>query len=374
MVQGLRESGSAVHVSGAGPAGLAAAISIARAGGCAVVHERRADVGLRFHGDLQGLENWTTPGNVLEELGALGLSGFDARPCHEVVCFGPGGFEYRARSEEPIFYLVRRGPAADTLDQALKRRALEHGAELRFGDTVRALPQGGIVAHGPHRADAVAVGYVFDTDMVDGAYGALSTDLAPGGYAYCLVSAGRGTVATCMFSDFRSSADRLAATVDFFERRAGLRMRAPIRFGGFGNFLAPLRPVHRGVCFAGETAGFQDALWGFGIRYALLSGHLAGHAWVSGDPASYDALWRRRLGGILRRGIVNRRVFGMFGDRGLRALLHWLVLARSPRRWLHDLYAPTLWSDLAYPWAGRRFRPSDAVRRADAAEPEAAAP
>lgn len=348
---------AAVHISGAGPAGLAAAVAVARGGGRAVVHERRADVGLRFHGDLQGLENWTTPGNVLEELESIGLSGFDARPYREVVCFGPGGFEHRARSEDPFFYLVRRGQRADTLDQALKRCALDHGAEIRFGDVVRSLPHGGIVAHGPHRADAVAVGYVFETDMADGAYGVLSTALAPAGYAYLLIAGGHGTVATCMFADFRRSADHLAETVAFFERRAGLRMRRPTRFGGYGNFLAPPASVRNNICFVGETAGFQDALWGFGIRYALLSGHLAGSAWASGDPASYDALWRRRLGGTLRRSIVNRRVFGMFGDRSLRWFLRWLAVAGNPRRWLHDLYAPTFWSEIAHAWAGRRYRP-----------------
>lgn len=39
-----------IEISGAGPAGLAAALVIAKAGGRAVVHEHNADVGGRFHG------------------------------------------------------------------------------------------------------------------------------------------------------------------------------------------------------------------------------------------------------------------------------------------------------------------------------------
>jgi flavin-dependent dehydrogenase len=41
-----------IHISGAGPAGLAAAITLERAGVHAIVHERQNRVGLRFHGDL----------------------------------------------------------------------------------------------------------------------------------------------------------------------------------------------------------------------------------------------------------------------------------------------------------------------------------
>jgi 2-polyprenyl-6-methoxyphenol hydroxylase-like FAD-dependent oxidoreductase len=47
---------AAVSISGAGPAGLAAAMTLARAGVPTVVHEFRHDVGARFHGDFQGRE------------------------------------------------------------------------------------------------------------------------------------------------------------------------------------------------------------------------------------------------------------------------------------------------------------------------------
>ena len=61
-----------IEIVGAGPAGLAAALAIVGQGGRAVVFERNPDVGHRFHGDFQGIENWTSKGDVLMELSSLG--------------------------------------------------------------------------------------------------------------------------------------------------------------------------------------------------------------------------------------------------------------------------------------------------------------
>src|SRR3546814_1060283 len=52
-----RKAAEPVTVVGAGPAGLACAIALARAGRHVVVREWHRDVGARFHGDFQGLEN-----------------------------------------------------------------------------------------------------------------------------------------------------------------------------------------------------------------------------------------------------------------------------------------------------------------------------
>ena len=113
-----------IKISGAGPAGLAAALAVVHAGGQALVYERRSDVGARFHGDFQGLENWTTEGDVLEELAAAGINpGFDHTPFHSVTCFGPGNEPERTvRSQQPLFYLVRRGNQPGMLDHAVRRR------------------------------------------------------------------------------------------------------------------------------------------------------------------------------------------------------------------------------------------------------------
>lgn len=206
-----------IEISGAGPAGLAAALFIQHAGGRARIYERRKEVGARFHGDFQGLENWTTDTDVLLELQSLGIQiNFDTQAINEVVCFDPDGKPHHFHSRLPLFYLVKRGCVPDSLDMALKQQALDAGVEMRFGESVPNLPDGGIVTHGPQRADVIAAGCLFDTDMTDGAWAVVSDDLAPKGYAYVLVHNGRGTLASCMYADFHNERDYVSRCVDFF--------------------------------------------------------------------------------------------------------------------------------------------------------------
>jgi flavin-dependent dehydrogenase len=318
------------------------------------VYEQRSHVGGRFHGDFQGLENWTTDGDVLEELGSLGIDvNFDCTPCRETVIFDPAGRAHTYRTAQPLYYLVRRGPGPGTLDRGLRAQAERAGVAIQFGHASRHLPEGGIVAQGPHGADVIAVGYVFDTEMPEGVYGAVAERLAPRGYAYVLVHGGRGTVASTIFDDFHNEKTSLARTVEFFERQIGLVMRNPRRFGGTGNFGAP-RSARRGrLLFAGEAAGFQDALWGFGMRFAMVSGHLAARALIEDRPEDYDRLWTGRLAGLLRTGMVNRYLYEKLGDRGYAAFTRQGDRAADARTWLRRHYGGSLLKRALFPVANR---------------------
>lgn len=351
----------AVGISGAGPSGLAAAITIANRGGRAVVHEHNQDVGMRFHGDFQGLENWTTAGDVIEELSNIGINPeFNHTPFREMTIYDPEGCEHIYRSQEPFFYLVRRGPEDGMLDASLKKQALAQGVEIRFADPWHHLPKGGIVAQGPRGSDAIAVGYVFETDMADGAFGVVSDQLAPKGYSYLLVHNGVGTIASGIFEDYHNEKKYLESTVEFFREKTGVKLRNARHFGGTGNFLVPRTARNGNILFVGEAAGFQDALWGFGMRYAMVSGHLAAQALLDGKAEEYDRMWKRRLGGTLRAGIVNRYTFEKLGNFGYAKLLRLLDRggSSSVRDWLRIHYGMTFWKRLTYPVARRAVRTS----------------
>ena len=363
-----------IEILGAVPAGLSAALTVARAGRAVTLYERAPDVGRRFHGDLQGLENWTTSVDVLEELAAMGIEPtFDFTAIREGVFFDFDGRERTVRSDRPAFYLVRRGTTEGTLDQSLKQQALAAGVAIRFGEAPPALPTPCIRTPGPGRCDALDVGYVFETDMADGVFAVLSERLAPKGYAYLLVCRGWGTVASCLFEDYGNAREYRERTRLFFERRAGLRMRNARAFGGTGNVRA--RPLVRAgdTLYAGEAAGLQDALWGFGMRCALVSGHMAGQALLAERPAQYDHSFRQRFTGFLRTSVVNRYFYERMGDRGYARLLHAIARAHDARDWLRRFYAPRLWKTLWFPVA--RIAVEAGRRRAELAprvEPEPA--
>lgn len=345
---------SGIEIVGAGPAGLTCAIVLARAGRRVTVHERHGDVGHRFHDDFQGLENWTDPQDVLAELAEAGIeAGFDHHGVRKGVVFDRHARPHAVQGARPLFYLLRRGRVAGSLDRSLLDQARAAGAEVRFNDRVEKTSGDMVLAGGPRRAGIIAVGYVFDTKMADGAWLALDDALAPKGYAYLLVHAGRGTVASCLFTGFRDQAKHLAATVAHFERHAGLDMADPKPFGGFGNMRLARTAMQGGYPVIGEHAGFQDALAGFGLRYAMRSGRLAAESLLNGTD--YTKAWRRQLLPGLRAGVVNRFVFNLAGTRGQDYMIGKLRRGDTARV-LARAYGLSLPKRLVLPLARWRYR------------------
>lgn len=194
-----------IDVVGAGPAGMVAAINLAKAGFEVTLHEAASGVGHRFHGDFQGIENWTTESDARELLNRINVEvNFRFEPYRGGVFFSPSLQRREIRTRQPLFYLVERGGHEGCLDFGLQRQAEEAGVRIVLNSRSWNVDQGGIIAVGPRAADVIAKGIVFETDAQDEAFAIVDDRLAPKGYAYLLTNRGKATLTTVIYRDFRT--------------------------------------------------------------------------------------------------------------------------------------------------------------------------
>lgn len=324
-----RAGDETVDIAGAGPAGLAAAIVLARGGRRVRVFERRAQAGARFNGDFQGIENWTTHQDCLEELQALGIEvDWWMRSFDRCELIDGSLRRGSASAPRPLFYCVKRGDAdEDSLDLSLLRQARAAGVDVIMGHRVDPSAVR-VFAGGPQqRPAAIAHGVTCTLDLPDLSCTILDDELTPGGYAYLLVVERKATLGVVLTDRYAEARARLQRVADVVARRFGARVPEDVRgWTSHACFGVPRSAVHGRALWAGEAAGFQDALFGFGIRTAMVSGALAARAIL--DGIDYDEAWRRRLLPGLLASRANRRVF----DRQpwLRHAAWWL-LGRSGR-------------------------------------------
>lgn len=348
-----------IEIVGAGPAGLVAAINLAGAGYRATVYEDKPDVGHRFHGDFQGLENWSSQEDVTVLLDRLGIyrrpyTDFTCHPYNEVIAFDANLNKTVISSDRPLFYLVQRGDTPGSLDRGLLDLASQAGVRVVFNKRVDKQEKGGIVGVGPRTADVIARGFVFNTTMADTAAAILDDRLAPKGYAYLLVHEGRGTMATCMFKEFKRERECFERTVETFRKVfPSLDMTDKREFGGYGNFFFGKPVYENGKYYVGESAGLQDCLWGFGLRYAMVSGYLAARSIIEGRD--YAALLKKELLPMQRTSLVNRLLFEWLGNGGYSWFINRLARGNILERIRKD-YNTTFLKSILYPIASWRYK------------------
>ena len=352
------------HIIGAGPGGLVAAITLARLGYSVIIHEKAKKVGSRFNEDFQGLDNWTLGRTVPHFLDALHIrENFRCVPYYGGDFFGPDNRRRHITTREPLFYLIKRGADAESLDRGLLQQALDFGAEIQWGEGMQSLPpKPVIVGTGPKAADAIAKGYTFSTDHPDYCAGFLDNRIAPKAYAYLLVNQGRGTFATCMFTDFHNVNHYFKRAVERLHRLVEIEITKPTEFGGYINFFLD-RPKGntRGIYYVGENNGFQDALWGFGLKYAMFSGHLEALSIISGE--SYQTLCQRWIEPSIRSSLANRWIWAHLGNTGYRKMLDWVGDSQHPFEILRNKFQNSMSKKILYKIARRWYH----TRRVDEA-------
>jgi hypothetical protein len=338
-----------LHILGAGPAGLCAAIGLATAGREVHLHERYEVIGKRFQGDLQGLENWSLNENVLSQLKTFGLKiQFAATPFHEVTLTDGKTF-FKKKSSEPLFYLVKRGPFQDSLDKSLEQQAKEAGVNIHYHS--RGRQKADIVATGPLRGSLAAVdrGIVFAIDHPNIAVGIFHDELAYKGYSYFLVVDGYGCLCSVVFEDFHKLNGCFEKTVEMAQSKFKLNLKDAKPVGGVGGFSLNHPRVVDETLYVGESAGFQDLLWGFGIRTALTSGYLAAQAILY--QQDYNGLVDQKLTPFLKASMVNRYLWEKM-KIGKKPIIPMMLRLPIPvRGGFQQLYGFSFIHKMLYPFA-----------------------
>jgi len=354
----LINQGKKVKIAGAGPSGLTAAICLAKAGYDVHIYEAREAVGARFIGDFQVLENSSGHPDPLEMLKKMGISiNFFTRPIREALFF-----DYRLRPQtvtslNPFGYFIQRGQQKDSrdtnwlpLDEGLLRQAIDTGVTISYQTRIKP-NEADIIATGPSIADGLAKEMTFLTNSPDTVWVLFDMKYAPGGYVYLFVIDGYATFGCAITRD-------LSQINRYFDiSLARIQTIAPFticneKIGySFMDFRLKSSAVDDQRLYIGEAGGFQDYLFGLGLRYAFMTGYYAATSIMNGQR--YDDLWKEGLRTGQEMSLVNRSLYEWGGNAGLsyfiqqagrNDLQEYLVSWQTANRWKMGLLPIIKWA------------------------------
>jgi flavin-dependent dehydrogenase len=324
-----------IKILGAGISGLTAAINLALRGFHVEIYERRGNVGSQSKGFFQGLENWTSPKDTLSFLSEINIKpDFEYEPFRECYHYDSNLKKYTMKSLNVGFYLIRRGLMEGALDNYLENLAKHVGVTIHY-NSMEEMSNVDIIATGYKKPFLIADGVNFDTDIDKLALMILDDQIAPYGYTYLIGLKGYGTIAVVSKADTKELSKYLERAIDRFQKILKFQIDNPVNFGGCGTRFSKLGS---GTPRVGEAGGFQDAMWGFGLRLAFHTGYLAAKA-IS-EKLNYWALVRKEVVPLCKSSTVNRLLYDLFKTKRYNSILSSLANAPDPIVRANRLYAP----------------------------------
>src|SRR6266571_5817323 len=277
-----------VRVAGAGLAGLTAANVLATAGREVLVYERKSRLLPSSGPHTEGIRNYR-PVDALDELRS---HGFDLKPFATVQRTIRRSPQFSNVLRGPAHYLFSRGREEHTVDQVLYHRAKAAGVQFCFAQEIEPT-DADIVATGPpqDRFNVLGAGYTFtakgSTLQRDAAYALFDNEVAPSGYLTVTPGIELHSIYSVSWKDlnFDSLISRTesAFEIPWIKELLGESRRVS-KIHGRAYFVSdPIATAEQeGTLLAGEAGGFQDAVAGFGFRYAVITGSLAARAVLDG--------------------------------------------------------------------------------------------
>jgi flavin-dependent dehydrogenase len=288
-----------IHIVGAGPAGLSAAINLRREGYNVIVHETEKEIG--------GPPSWhpsihCTPidFDVFEK-----YTGLDVRPafkdCTNYLKY------YDGEEEKPFsdfigtipnMYCVIRGPHEASLDNYLYQMALKEGVEVKFNDKwtgpdFKSAPEKTIIATGFGQSAYEDLGMKFTPF-----YGYWTRTECPPDEVHISIYEGdftneygySGSKDGIWYSLIFAKGDIDQAGLDKFsailKEKTGVEVKKWGRFTGTTTRYAKL--FNGNFIFAGTASGLIEPAQGYGIVAAMLGGKIAATAVTNPEVAQAE--------------------------------------------------------------------------------------
>ncbi len=337
-----------IRIAGAGPSGLAAAIALGRAGRAVEVHEAKRDVGMRFIGDIQIIEGTSEREPIPRFLDRIGIErNFYFRAADWATFYDHRGVARVIRSGEPYGYFIRRGAEEGTLDRGLLSQARSLSVNVIFNSRLSP-EQADIVATGPAAPDGLAREMTWRTNDPERVDVFFNHELSPGGYSYLFILDGVATFGCAIVADFKQIDDYFDHSLAAAQRLHRFEIPKETRTGySYMNFHLKERATAGSARYVGEAAGFQDYLFGLGIRYALTSGNLAARSIL--ENRDFDELWINELRAKQETSVVNRFLYETGGNAGLSIFVRQASRASDFHRYLSSWHQGRWWKSLLSP-------------------------
>jgi len=306
-----------VRIIGAGLSGLFAALRLAEEGMEVEVVETKERIAPSSGSHTEAVRNYIGD----DALHELRRCGFVVKPFGSVETTVRKSVHFENVLRGPAYYLFLRGRESGTVDQELYRRCLDAGVNFVFKVPRGKITDADIAATGPPERfhNIVGAGFTFSSEgsALDEhtAYALLDNNVAPGGYL--VITPGIGFHSIYSVSWRELDYNRLLRLTEACAARPWVReiLGSSRRLGAIHGkafwSADPIETAERdGVRYVGEAGGFQDAIAGFGFRYAVLTAALAAESVLTG--ANYVGLLRDKFKDEFRAASAVRQKLSLY--------------------------------------------------------------
>ncbi len=322
-----------VKIAGAGIAGLTCAINLAKQEKEVIVYEKRNRIG-RKRPDYQGFYNWFEKKydfNNLQELTSnYGVSVKEVVSLKRIRRYSPNLQENIVTNhDKPVMFVVERSTREHSIESQLANSAREAGVKIEFNSPKKPF-EVDILATGAFRTNGRGIGALFDDTNLNQEEIIIcnNQEYSPGAYMYAIPAGGKKAmvISCCLWPEYYNSLR------ERYER--GVKEFPPIKnvidgatrlysYSGRGAIGKTNTAEKKGCFYIGETGGFMDALWGFGMALAMGSAYYAAKAII--EQRSFDSLWRPALQSYIEIQLRRRALFDRLKNDGLNK-----IFARYP--------------------------------------------